>query len=103
MEGSGQSLPEARPCETTHSKKGSDILLANAQAHVHYQWVPLRALEIDPANKQRAQRYVKALNAAEASGGFVPTWELNKEVEPSEANATSAATEEGQTGPSNLR
>ena len=41
--------------------------------------MPLAALEADPANKQRVQRYVKALAAAEAAGGFVPTWELNKE------------------------
>jgi hypothetical protein len=61
-------------------------------AHLHSQWVPLAALEAEPANKQRVQRYLKALAAAEAVGGFVPTWELNKEGE--ESDAPGAATED---------
>ena len=55
--------------------------------------MPLAALEADPANKQRVQRYVKALAAAEAAGGFVPTWELNKEGDSGDT-AAGAVTEE---------
>ena len=61
-------------------------------AHLHSQWVPSVALEAEPANKQRMQRYLKALAAAEAAGGVVPTWELNKEGE--ENDAPGAATED---------
>ena len=66
-------------------------------AHIHSQWVPRAALEQEPANKQRVQRYIKALAAAEAAGGFVPTWEIHKEGggEPGDAAAAEgAATEE---------
>ena len=66
-------------------------------AHIHSQWVPRAALEQEPSNKQRVQRYIKALAAAEAAGGFVPTWEVHKEGtgETSDAaTAEGAATEE---------
>ena len=67
-------------------------------AHLHSQWVPAAALEAEAANKQRVQRYLKALAAVEAVGGFVPTWELNKEElsskEGEASDTPSAATED---------
>ena len=50
------------------------------------------ALEDNPKHAYQVLRYLKALAAAEAAGGVVPTWELNKEGE--ENDAPGAATED---------
>ena len=48
-------------------------------AHIHTQWVPQAELDVEPANKQRVQRWLK-IQAAEAAGaGVTATWELESE------------------------
>ena len=60
-------------------------------AHIHCQWVPRSALDIDPANKQKVQRWVKAMaQLAESGGGEVNTWELES-AEPSAAPESAGA------------
>ncbi|KAL1514522.1 hypothetical protein AB1Y20_003620 [Prymnesium parvum] len=45
-------------------------------AHVHSQWVPRAALDLDPSNRQRVSRFLKAL-AAEQMAGLEATWEID--------------------------
>ena len=48
-------------------------------AHIHSQWVPRVELDYEAGNKQRVQRYLRALQAVESGQTEVATWELGKE------------------------
>ena len=76
----GGRAPEA-DCEAEFFVKWKSL------AHIHCQWVPRSALDIDPANKQKVQRWVKAmaqlagvllLRKLENTGKLAVLWSIDK-------------------------